>query len=499
MGHSLQHRDGWSAALFAAQVLAFLVVASCSFGTEVVEEGAQADALLIIGGSNPFLGCSGPRPTCPCARARAECIGSGWACVSLVKEECNGVDDDCDGQVDEGDLCDDGFDCSIDSCGIVVSISGDKIECRHDNMNARCDDGASCTRDVCNAGGARHDGTGCLHIPNDAACDDGCDCSGKEQCAPQRPGADAATGCGATEACDGSNACELTACCELNGMSEACRRSLLARGASPGDLDALNATCKLLPGHNVVSTTGNAVRCLDRPIPRLCSDGNPCTRDECDPRLGCRFPAVADCTVASSGQDGCDLQVCMGGIPQRRLLSYGQTQACDPPDRAGEPPRPPQPLPTPNCGRPGRDPYAGTCMASVCQGGVCQQKPSDCDDGLFCNGWETCYPFPGPHDAVAGKEAGCIHTNSLFEPDLETCFDNNTCTVGTCNEATRSCRFDYRACSTGGECDSLEFPCPTAQTCDRGYCVGPEGRCSHPKFRCPTGTSCHSGVCVDDG
>src|SRR5439155_16955841 len=65
-------------------------------------------------------------------------------------EICNGIDDNCDGQIDEGgdSLCNDQNDCTADTCG---GSSG----CDHATVpdGAQCSDGNACTRsDACLSG-----------------------------------------------------------------------------------------------------------------------------------------------------------------------------------------------------------------------------------------------------------------------------------------------------------------------------------------------------------
>ncbi|MGB0716135.1 MAG: M6 family metalloprotease domain-containing protein [Phycisphaerae bacterium] len=76
---------------------------------------------------------------------------------------------------------------------------------------------------------------------------------------------------------------------------------------------------------------------------------------------------------------------------------------------------------------------------------------SECDDGLFCNGAETC---------VAGA---CIAGTA---PD---CNDNVDCTTDTCNENTDSCdnTVDNAACDDGLFCNGVET-CDAVNGCQAG-------------------------------
>ena len=105
-----------------------------------------------------------------CAAGVGACEAGGtWMCAADLltldcdampgapgDEVCNGVDDDCDGLVDEDAPCDDGDPCTTgDVCSDGACVGGAPIG---------CDDGDPCTDDWCDGG--------CQHADNDA-----CACS----------------------------------------------------------------------------------------------------------------------------------------------------------------------------------------------------------------------------------------------------------------------------------------------------------------------------------
>ncbi len=107
-----------------------------------------------------------------CAR-KAQCVNGivlpckpGSPTMALEVKNCDGLDNDCDGQTDEG--YDDGIACTVSTC-----VGGKKSNVPND---ALCDDGEPCTKDVCMAT------VGCAHVPDpsaapDPAFDDGNPCT----------------------------------------------------------------------------------------------------------------------------------------------------------------------------------------------------------------------------------------------------------------------------------------------------------------------------------
>jgi hypothetical protein len=115
-----------------------------------------------------------------------------------------------------------------------------------------------------------------------------------------------------------------------------------------------------------------------------------------------------------------------------------------------------------------------SCTVDSCNEGTdsCDNVPNDalCDNGLFCDGAETCDPV---NDCQAGTPPSCG--------------DSVGCTVDSCNETTDSCDNvpDDGLCDNGLFCDGAETcdpvldcqtgsnPCP-GQSCDEGgdVCVG---------------------------
>lgn len=113
---------------------------------------------------------------------------------------------------------------------------------------------------------------------------------------------------------------------------------------------------------------------------------------------------------------------------------------------------------------------------------------ADCDDGLACNGTETCV-------------SGACQPGILID-----CDDSVTCTVDKCNEPDGSCTnvADNGLCDNGLFCDGVEYcdtetdcystgnPCAAGESCNEGT-----ESCDQPGF-CGDGTK-DAGEDCDDG
>jgi hypothetical protein len=374
-------------------------------------------------------------------------------------ETCNGLDDDCDGDVDEGDLvegigiCDDGNDCTADLClgaegceNTLLSegecIDGDPCtvadHCEEGTCVGNlviCDDGNPCTDDDCDSSG------GCLFVDNADLCDDGDPCTVNDQC---QEGGCVGTAvpceCQADEDCaalEDGDLCNGTLLCNLDEWPYTCEivpESVVecdGPAAGPNQIcqqafcDPDTGQCAVIADHEGNSCDdGDACTIGDQcvagtctpGVPAGCDDGNPCTDDTCDPALGCVFTdnvlACEDGSVCTVGD------TCLGGGCQP-----GEVLVCDDANP---------------CTDDACDPEAG-----------CLFVPNQalCDDGVICTLGDHCV------------EGACVYDA------LDPCDDGNPCTDNTCDPVQGCLSSNNEAA-----CDD-EDVCTTGDHCSQGECV----------------------------
>jgi hypothetical protein len=356
-------------------------------------------------------------------------------------EICNGMDDDCDGEIDEA-TCDDGNPCTTDEClpssgcqfealeGVEcddgdpctvaeVCIAG---ECTGQLVN--CDDQNPCTDDWCDPAG------GCAHGNSNEECDDGDACTVGDHCSGgECAGTAVACDCQADADCaalEDGNVCNGTLFCDKGKVPYLCKLKPGTVKECPAPegknkhclaawCDPVDGSCSLVPANGgAPCDDGNKCTygevCADGACvqgkPLNCNDGNPCTDDSCQPGIGCvstENDGPCDdgnpCTI----NDLCQQGECMGGgalscndnnactndvcNPLKGCLHTNNNQPCDDLDPCTE---------------------QDACSGGVCLGSVAK----DCDDGNPCTN-DTCVPL-----------AGCSHSNNS-----NPCDDGNACTV----------------------------------------------------------------------
>jgi hypothetical protein len=160
-------------------------------------------------------------------------------------------------------------------------------------------------------------------------------------------------------------------------------------------------------------------------LPIECDDGNPCTSDACDPGSGdCTHDDRPDGAACDDG-DACTAgEACTGGD-----CAGGTATVCDDENA---------------CTLDGCAPGTGCAHVAVADG-------TSCGDGNACNGDESC---------VAGT---CLRGGA--PPD---CYDDNPCTIDSCNPLT-GCT--SAAVPAGTICDD-DNACTSGETCSGAACAG---------------------------
>ncbi len=372
--------------------------------------------------------------------------------VSCTVDACNATTDACEHFPDDA-LCSDNLYCTgVETCHPTLGCQ--------DGADPNCDDGVVCTVDSCNEANDV-----CDHDPDHVSCGNGLFCDGEEVCDPTLGCQDSSDPCAPPTKCDEPNdrcvICTTDAQCNdgvfCNGL-ETCNvaAGVCVPGTPPSCDDGVGCTLD--------ECSAATDQCEHTPDNGACDDGAFCNGSEtCHPTLGCQAGTPPNCDdgVACT-VDQCDetndrcVNTPDNGACDNGLFCDG-AETCHPLDgcQVGTPP---------DCND------AVSCTADSCNEAtdMCDHAPSDsvCDDGLYCNGAETCDPL---NDCEAGTP-----------PD---CNDGVLCTVDACNEPTDSC--DHTP--TNSLCDDGAY-CNGAETCDvlNGCLAG-------------TPPNCDDGVaCTDD-
>ena len=442
-------------------------------------------------------------------------------------EECNGKDDNCDGDIDE-ETCDDGNSCTIDGCqgeeGCVYTpqdlgecLDGDSCtigdHCEEGicvGTPIDCDDDNPCTDDSCDGLG------GCAFEVNNAVCDDGDPCTVADQCSASVC-AGTAVSCECQEDADcavleDGNLCNGTLVCDQSKLPYLCAVDpvTVIQCPQPEGLDAIclqahcepeTGECSLVPDHEgfacddgdacIMNEKCVAGQCAGGVAP-LCNDGNPCTGDSCDEVQGCLFvPNSAACDDGNVCTIG---DVCADG----ECAAGAQTLQCD---------------------------DYNPCTSDECQPGVgCGSVPDDtleCDDNNPCTEGDHCSAgacvVTGTMDCddkdpctndFCNPSQGCVHKlNAAPCDDGNACTLGDVCDMGTCAGPQDLLCDDDNACtqdgcdpaagctfaSAPGECDD-ENACTTGDVCTQGKCK------ATGIIDCDDDNSCTTDACdVDAG
>ncbi len=387
--------------------------------------------------------------------AGASCMAGVDPCPGQL---CDEVGDSCVGCISDLD-CDDGVFCNgaetCDAFGVCQPATP-----------VSCDDGVACTFDICNEATAA-----CINFPSDAACDNGLFCDGAETCDPLldcQPGTP--VDCEDGVACTDDSCDEVFNICRNTPDNVACDNGLFCDGVefchfSLGCLASTPVNCNDGVGCTVDACDEATASCDHVPSDAACDDGLFCDGVEtCNALLGCQAGDPVNCgDGVGCTIDSCDeLTASCVSLPSDAVCDNGLfcdgTEFCDV-------------VLDCQAGTPVDCDDAVACTVDSCDNatGACDNLPSDaaCDNGLFCDGTETC-------DAVFGCQLGTV-------PDCSGLTDQ--CTDGVCDDVAGSCvalpLLDGTACSNGDGC--------AGDTCQAGACV--PFNCGPPPPGAPTGLS----------
>ncbi len=382
----------------------------------------------------------------------------------------------------------------------VIAVAG---EC---TVDGDCDDGVACTDDACVSGA-------CVFTTNDGNCDDGLFCNGAETCdalADCLPGGnpcqpsetcneitDTCDQCQVDADCDDGVGCTDDTCvagaCVFTTNDGNCDDGLFCNGAETCDAlaDCVPGGDPCQPSEICNETTDTCVLCQ---VDADCDDGVGCTDDACVAGT-CVFTTNdgnCDDGLFCNGAETCDaLADCVpGGDPcQPSEICNETTDTCvlcqvdaDCDDGVG-------------------------CTDDACVAGACAFTPNagNCDDGLYCNGSETCDAAldcqagtpPDCDDGVACTDDWCdeIGDTCLNSAEDSNCDDGLWCNGAETCDALADCLAGADPCP-GQSCDEVGDQCVT-QTCnDNGVCEAGED-CNNCPSDCFTGSGpgCGNGVC----
>ncbi len=510
------------------------------------QEAVKLGLATVCSTTNEFGTCGGQRA----------CSEAGLAPCNAqtpAAEICNGLDDDCDGEVD-GALCDDGNDCTMDTCDpelgcLHEALSG--TDCNDANVcsladhceagvcvgtQIDCDDDNPCTTDNCEPTG------GCSYTFNSSSCDDDDPCSVNDTCKQgQCQGFPIDCDCTKDSDCialEDGNICNGTLVCNTAQPPFKCQLDLATVVTCPvptgPDAPCLKTACHPLSGECSQVPANDGQLCDDTDpctvadacqegvcspgTPLNCNDGNPCTHDLCEVGVGCQNEPNSDpcndgnpCTTKDFCSDG----ECLS----QTALDCDDNNPCtdDTCDIAGGCIHTANAAP---CDDGSLCTQVDLCIAGQCIGG----QWLDCNDDNLCT------------DDMCDGDVGCLHTfnsapcndgNSCSTVDLcqeglctgtapLVCDDANPCTDDTCSPG-EGCQFspnaaacdDANACTKDDQCNAgkclpgLAIDCDDSNLCTTDTCSPATGCIHTPNAApcddgnaCTTNDVCGAGSCA---
>ncbi|MSP91478.1 MAG: hypothetical protein EXR79_06705, partial [Myxococcales bacterium] len=163
---------------------------------------------------------------------------------------------------------------------------------------------------------------------------------------------------------------------------------------------------------------------------KVCSDGDPCTLDTCDPFAGCQSTKKGEGTPCNDGNECTAAETCKTG------KCIGKSATDDTSCTNAEP-----------CT------FNDKCKAGLCVDGLTDVTGAICDDKNPCTGLDKCF---------GGKCTG----------GKSTCDDGEACTLDFCEVINANeIECGWKPAPDGGLCDDGD-PCTGTDTCTDGACDG---------------------------
>jgi len=510
--------------------------------------------------------------TAPCNKGFLACTAGAWACLNAKGpsgEVCDGIDNDCNGSTDDGNLPGTGDTCGSDvgdcQSGVLTCVNG-IVDCAGDvpptdetcdgqdnNCNGQVDDGIPTgqpcvvpydttkypgdrSQGVCQLGVTECDGNGGWVCqggtgPQPEVCDGiDNDCDGLvDEDSGKQPNSSAEDVIDGTDNPTGNPAAKVgDPCGDSEGACEpgqwGCRYGVFAclggKGPEPEQCDCLDNDCDGVvdnendPGEPALCgaekkcvTDGNgcqcAAKCKDGEFP--CSGGQSCEAvnlsETGEPAGNYCIVNVdlcgGDCT-GNTVKDGNGQTVCApeGTDPEGCLL----TPVC-------------KCFPSKGCSDPCTDvtcgtgdvcakfgPHAGTCVKDTCYMTGCEGCDKACNAGSCVD--NPCKAGTCAADEVCKPNATFTAYECVKSCSSVTCEPTQKCVGGECQDWCNP------PCDAGKVCDPSTLTCVTdkcgdTNPCTDGSCCDPVtgqcGNCPCEGVLCPAGDRCEAGECVNGG
>ncbi|HXH19384.1 MAG TPA: hypothetical protein VNJ07_09910 [Chitinophagales bacterium] len=392
--------------------------------------------------------------------------------------------------------CDDGNSCTDDVCDLNT------FDCAYSDNTSACDDGDVCTGgDVCNSGFCAGtpqygctDPSACNYDPNalcdnfscyyPSPCDDGNACTDNDilDCFGICAGTPSSgASCDDGDACTGGDVCNSGFCAGTP------QYGCTDPSACNYDPNALcdNSTCYYpTPCDDGDACTENDMLdcfgiCAGTTID--CNDNDACYDDYCDPFSGCYYVVVVCNDNDACTDDACDPATgCVYTPHSCDDGDYCTDDYCNPANGC---------FTLPHCDD-----------GDICTIDICKVEFDDDDDG------ERDDDDDGDHDDDDGDDDddnGGIEIKCRHTP---LCDDGNPCTVdacdalGNCTSTPKDCN-DNNLCTTdycdrNGRCRNKPINCSDGNSCTIDFCDA-QGACQHTPKDCNDNNPCTRDLCVE--